>query len=191
MKIPLRFQITEFDCGTVSLQNAVSFLFERENIPAELIRSISSYTLDCYDSNGNIGQGGTSREAINLMCRWISDYSKKCDFGIKCEHLQNEKVDMDIIKKCIDKKGCVLFRTYLVGEHYVLITDYDQDHVYMWDPYYLNEKYYDEEKNVKIEFNEPFKYNRIVSMNRFNLHTRRDFALGPSDKRECVLFYRK
>ena len=49
MKIPLRFQITEFDCGTVSLQNAISYLFEREDIPAELIRAISLYTLDCYD----------------------------------------------------------------------------------------------------------------------------------------------
>ena len=47
MKIPLRFQVTEFDCGTVSLLNAFSFLFEREDIPAELVRAIHNYTLDC------------------------------------------------------------------------------------------------------------------------------------------------
>ena len=35
MKIPLRFQITEFDCGTVALQNAISYLYDRENVPAE------------------------------------------------------------------------------------------------------------------------------------------------------------
>ena len=49
MKTPLRFQITEFDCGTVSLQNAFSYLFERKEIPAELIKAIHKYTLDCYD----------------------------------------------------------------------------------------------------------------------------------------------
>lgn len=49
MKIPLRFQITEFDCGTVALQNAVSYLFKRENVTAEVIKTISLYTLDCYD----------------------------------------------------------------------------------------------------------------------------------------------
>ena len=38
MKIPLRFQITEFDCGAVSLLNCLSFLYEREEIPAVLIK---------------------------------------------------------------------------------------------------------------------------------------------------------
>ena len=32
MKIPLTFQITEFDCGTTSLLNALLFLFDREEI---------------------------------------------------------------------------------------------------------------------------------------------------------------
>ena len=53
MKIPLRFQITEFDCGTVALQNAISYLFDRENVPAELVRAISIYTVNCYDEKGN------------------------------------------------------------------------------------------------------------------------------------------
>ena len=61
MKVPLRFQITEFDCGTVSLLNAFSYLFDRKEVPAELVKVIYSYTLDCYDEYGNIGQGGTSR----------------------------------------------------------------------------------------------------------------------------------
>lgn len=61
MKVPLRFQITEFDCGTASLLNAFSYLFDRKEIPAELVKVIYSYTLDCYDEYGNIGQGGTSR----------------------------------------------------------------------------------------------------------------------------------
>ena len=60
MKVPLRFQVTEFDCGTISLLNAFSFLFEREEIPAALVKSIHKYTLDCYDEEGNIGQGGRS-----------------------------------------------------------------------------------------------------------------------------------
>ena len=38
MKQPLRYQITEYDCGPTSLLNAVSFLFGREDIPPELVR---------------------------------------------------------------------------------------------------------------------------------------------------------
>ena len=190
MKIPLRFQITDFDCGTVSLQNAISFLFDREDIPAALVRAISLYTLDCYDSEGNLGQGGTSIEAVNMMCRWISDFASKNDFGIKCNHLENKKVELDIIKNCLKKNGCVLLRTYLDGDHYVLVTDCDDEYVYVWDPYYLEEKYYDKEKNVLIELNQPFKYNRKILITRFNSHMRKDFALGPYNKRECVLFFR-
>ena len=55
MKVPLRFQITEFDCGTVSLLNAFSYLYEREQIPALLVKQIHKYTLDCYDENGYVG----------------------------------------------------------------------------------------------------------------------------------------
>ena len=54
MKIPLRFQVTEFDCGTVSLLNAFSYLFDRDEIPAELVKAIHKYTLDCYDEEGNL-----------------------------------------------------------------------------------------------------------------------------------------
>ena len=40
MKSPLRYQISDYDCGPTSMLNAVSFLFEREQIPPELIRNM-------------------------------------------------------------------------------------------------------------------------------------------------------
>ena len=191
MKNPLRFQVTEYDCGTVALQNALSYLFEREDIPAELIKFISLYTLDCYDVDGHSGQGGTSIEAMNMICRSINDYSIKNDIGINCIHYNKEDVTLDKIKECIKRNGCVLLRTYLEGDHYVLITDIDDDYVYMWDSYYLDEKYYDDVKDVVIELNEAFKYNRKVSTGRFISSDVIDFSLGPIEKRECTLFYRK
>ena len=84
-----------------------------------------------------------------------------------------------------------MLRTYLDGDHYVLITGIDDTYCYIWDPYYLDENYYDEDKCVILEFNEPFKYNRKVSINRVVSHMKKDFALGPLEKRECALFYRK
>lgn len=33
MKNPLHYQFSEYDCGPTSMQNAISFLFEREEIP--------------------------------------------------------------------------------------------------------------------------------------------------------------
>ena len=40
MKNPLRYQVSEYDCGPTSLLNAVSFLFEREEIQPEILRNI-------------------------------------------------------------------------------------------------------------------------------------------------------
>lgn len=40
MNNPLRYQMTEYDCGPTSMLNAVSYLFPRDEIPPEIIRSI-------------------------------------------------------------------------------------------------------------------------------------------------------
>ena len=48
MKSPLRYQISDYDCGSTSMLNAVSFLFEREQIPPELIRNIMLFSLNAF-----------------------------------------------------------------------------------------------------------------------------------------------
>ena len=188
MKIPLRFQITEFDCGTLALQNAISYLYERETVPAEVIRAISKYTLDCYDEQGNIGQGGTSKKAIDMMTKWFAKYVKTHNFNIEAIHLLGSEVNVEKIEDCIKKNGCVLLRTYQVGEHYVLITNIDSQYVYLWDSYYLEDDYYDKDKDIKIIFDQPFNYNRVITRERLLKESKEDFALGPIENRECVLF---
>ena len=48
MKIPLHYQVSEFDCGPTTVLNAMSYLFQREDLPAEIVRNIMIYCLDCY-----------------------------------------------------------------------------------------------------------------------------------------------
>lgn len=107
MKVPLRFQVTEFDCGTVSLLNAFSYLFERKEIPAELVRAIHLYTLDCHDDKGNIGGGGTSREAINKLTHWITRYANEHKFNVKCERLEKDQVNLDKFYQCLAINKCI------------------------------------------------------------------------------------
>ena len=75
MKIPLRFQITEYDCGTTSLINALVYLFEREEIPVALLKAIHRYTLDAEGESGIVGEGGTSPKAIEKLSYWIARYA--------------------------------------------------------------------------------------------------------------------
>ena len=188
MKTPLRYQITEFDCGSVSLLNCITYLFERNEIPAELIKAISTYTLDCYDQYGNLGHKGTSREAVEYISQWITNYSKMKDFGLKCTYLKGEEVTISEIKNCIKHGGCVNLRTYQTCQHYVTITDIDDDYVYIFDPYYLSEDNYKNNKYISNDNINPFKFNRKVKMERFDSSSKKEFSLGPIDKREIVLF---
>lgn len=191
MKSPLRYQITEFDCGAISLTNCLIYLFEREEIPAELIRNINLYTLDCYDEKGNLGQKGTSREAVKFISRWITDYSKNRDFGVKFQYLEKDKVSLDVIEKCLKKGGCVNLRTYLECDHYVTLTGVDKDYIYLFDPYYEPVEDYKDDEFVEINYENPFKYNKKVKKERFTSDKKLDFALGPVELRECVLVTKK
>lgn len=191
MKTPLRFQITEFDCGTVSLQNAFSYLFERKEIPAELIKAIHKYTLDCYDEFGNLGQGGTSREAISKLTHWITKYANSKNFDVVCERLEKKDVTLENFKRCLENKGCVFARCWQLTEHYVIITKIDKNNAYIFDPYYLDKEEYSKDKEVKIILNKPFSHNRKVSLKRLFSESKKDFSLGIVENRECVLINRK
>ncbi len=191
MKVPLRFQITEFDCGTVSLTNAFSYLFEREEIPAELIKAISTYTLDCYDVEGDLGEGGTSKEAVSFLTRWIVNYSKAKDFNINCVLLEKEEITIDKLKDCTQNSGVVFIRVQQEVEHYVIITEIKDEKVYIFDSYYLPENAFDNDSEVRIVLDKPFTHNRIVSLDRLFEDSNNDFAMGETNKRVCVLINKK
>ena len=66
MHSPLRYQLTNYDCGPTTMLNAVSFLFDREDIPPEIVRNVMLYSLDCYSAEGAPGRAGTSRMAMRM-----------------------------------------------------------------------------------------------------------------------------
>lgn len=187
MKTPLRYQITEFDCGSVSLVNCITYLFEREHIPAELIKAINTYTLDCYDEHGNLGQKGTSREAVKFLTRWICDFARTKDFHLHCEYLDGKSVTLKKIEDCVKAGGCVNLRTYQEVEHYVTVTNVDDKFVYLFDPYFNPASEYENNPHITADFDHPTQYNRIVDKKYFNSTKEDEFCLGPIAKREIVL----
>lgn len=187
MKVPLRFQITEYDCGTTSLINALAYLFDREEVPVSLLRAIYKYTLDAEGENGVIGEAGTSRNAVEKLSHWITRYANNNNFNIICEVLEKEEVTEKRIRMCLESDGCVLARCYMQVEHYVLITKMDDNFAYIFDPYYLEEDYYYKDNQVAIVLNQNFTHNRVVKLNRLFNQSHQDFSLMEIDKREVVL----
>lgn len=188
MKVPLRYQNTEYDCGTASFVNALAYLYDRENIPVELIKAIYKYTLDVENSEGIVGKGGTSRKHAELLARYFVKYTNEHkDFNIRCTVLSKEEVNLSDMKKTVDANGVIIARCWQNVEHYVLITKIDDNFAYIFDPYYLEEDYYYNDKDVSIVLHETFTHNRIVKIERLFSETNKDFSLLKESDREVIL----
>lgn len=191
MKTPLNFQVSEFDCGTVSAINVINYLFAREEIPAQLLRSIYRYTLDRISPTGKAGEGGTSTQAMTLLANWFNEYAAANQFPLHCQTYYRQEITPELLQKKIKKDRVALVRLYLQNQHYVLLTRMDANYVYLFDPYYLDETYADCDKQVTIIFDKLFAYNRQVALERFFSHGKKDFAMGPESQRELIICQRK
>ena len=148
MKVPLRYQNTEYDCGTTSFINALAFLYDREEVPIELLKAIYKYTLDVENEEGITGKGGTSRKHAELLAKYFIEYASNNNFDIKCKILKGEEVTLNRLKQAIANNAVIIARCIQTTEHYVLITKIDDLFAYIFDPYYLNEDYYIDDEDV-------------------------------------------
>ena len=192
MKVPLRYQNTEYDCGTTSFVNALAYLYHREEIPVELLKAIYKFTLDVEGKDGIEGTGGTSRKHAELLAKYFTKYTNENNqFDLNCEILYDEDVTLEKMQNVFNKRGVVIARCWQDTEHYVLITKIDDNFAYIFDPYYLNEDYYIDDEDVAIVLHESFTHNRIVKIERLFDESLKDFSLLEKSKRSIILILRK
>ena len=176
MKNPLHYQISECDCGPTSMLNAVSYLFEREEIPPEIIRNIMLYCLDCYSAEGIPCKSGTSRMAMMFLSNWLNEFGKVGRLSVGSSYLSGDQV-------------YVVVRLFLDEWHYVTFTGAEDGKILVFDPYYEDEPY--EEEGIELVLDQPMKYNRIIPEHYFNREELELYALGPKEGRESVLLTNK
>ena len=73
MKVPLRYQVTNYDCGPTSLLNGLRILFEREEIPPEVLRRIVACSIDWIGEDGTPGKRGTTHAAMAHLSAWLEE----------------------------------------------------------------------------------------------------------------------
>jgi hypothetical protein len=190
MKNPLHYQISEYDCGPTTMLNAVSYLFEREEIPPEVVRNIMLYCLDCYSPEGTPGKKGTSCAAMMFLSNWLNSFGKIGQLPVSCRYLTGENVflgENSMIDDALHKGGVAVVRLYLDEWHYVLFTNEREGRVFLFDPYYMTEPFKNDD--IIITEKKGFQYNRIVPAFYFNRESSDLYALGPYDMREAVLIF--
>ena len=190
MNNPLRYQMTEYDCGPTSMLNAVSYLFPRDEIPPEIIRSIMLYCLDCFGEDGASGKCGTSCMAMMFLSNWINGYGQTGRLPISSKYLSGESVSFaqnSLLRDTPGRGGAAVVRVDLEGWHYVLLTHIRGEQVYLFDPYYLA-KPFDDPAFQMVE-DHPCEYNRIVPIRCMERSERELYAFGPAEKREAILLF--
>ena len=180
VKTPLRYQISEYDCGPTALLNAVSFLFEREQIPPELIRNIMLYSLDSFGADGMSGKSGTSRTAMMFLGL----------LPVSSRYLKGSAVRFDAageLTAALRCGGAAVVRLYFDEDHYVTLTDIQDGQVFMFDPYYHEGAF--SETAVQVVTDHPFAYNRVVPLRLLERAENEIYALGAPEQREAVILF--
>lgn len=199
MKNLLNYQSSEYDCGPVSLTNAIRFLFDREIIYPDIIKYIMLYCLDSYNEAGEVGKRGTSASAMMFLSNWLNQFGQMKAFPITCKFLSGENVYLSPsseIVTALQQGGAVILRLFLDVGHYVLLTGIQGETVYLFDPYYeelddpeLDQEYF--EDGISFITDQPKRANRAVSVQRLNRLTDGYYEMGPYDIREAVIIFNK
>lgn len=190
MKNPLHYQLSEYDCGPTSVLNAVSFLFEREQIPPEILRNVMLYCLDCHGLDGVSGKLGTSTSAMMFLSNWLDNFGKVGILPISSKYLSGEMVYLgqsSSVNDALLRGGAVVVRLFTDEWHYILLTGIEGDNIFAFDPYYQTEAF--EQEDIKLVTDKPFAYNRIIPMRYFNSTEESLYAFAATEKREAVIIF--
>lgn len=193
MKNSLIYQSSDYDCGPTSITNAMRYLFERSEIPPTVLKQIWSMGVDTFSADGEAGKEGTSKASMRYMAAWFECFAEKCRFPIKATFLDMEFATVEpgsFVWKCLERGGCAVLRCTLNGDgHYVLLTRLlPGDRIGLFDPYDGCPDLGDPDRAHVTD--QPKVMNRAVKAELFNRTDPSDYAMGPLEKRELLLFWR-
>jgi len=194
-RAPFRYQLSEYDCVPATIGNAIARLFDRIEIPPEVVQRIYLYTLDASGRRGSFGRG-SSDESVKLLAGWLCQFSSK-RFRIGAEFLAGREVNLgpgNRIVECLNDRGVALCNiTYDHGDwHYVLALRADSKRLYFFDPYWRG-NVRGLGKHVKY-VRPPLEDGANLTISREWLDTasnRRRFCFGSWRNRDCLLMWRR
>ena len=180
MKTPLSYQVTHYDSAPIAIINALSSLFEREELDSSLIEGVYSLSYGLVVlKNTNIG--------IKHICDYIQEEME--DKGLSLKYLSSHEVFLG--------PGCNLYRSLLNGgkavakifedyPRYITITSLTNDYLYFFDPLY-NKEYIEGIERVE---NMPFLANGRIKMSILSEIGAMHMRGKNQEEKELVLFER-
>ena len=192
VKTPLLYQLTEYDCGTAIVSNALRYLFYRAEICPEVLKHLVQYTLDVPNGKGENCKGGTSTKAMYSLCEWLNENGPKRGMNLHCVSLPQAECSIynQTLEKSIHRGGIAIVRVYQNLEHYCLLTKLDSEYAYLFDPYYLSSDFQNKDSSFEVVKDKPFEYNRKVLKTRMDEKSGKDFSLVEGENQQIIIIER-
>ena len=174
------------------MTNAILYMFEREEIPPDLVRHIGQCTLDSFDETGHAGRYGTSGASIRYFGSWLNELRHAGLLPIESWFTEKEKVFWgkgSILTEALNHGSAIVLHVYFRGYgHYVLITGKDGDRCKVFDPYYTT---HDPAATGIIKVtDQPFSHNLLVPEDILNNTSAEDYSMGDISTREALIISR-
>ena len=198
MKAPFRQQASDYDCGPTSLLNALSYLFERREIPPFVVHQVYKECLDLDDARG------TSFHAIRDLACWFKHYrdDRYASFAVESKFISGSQVHLrptSKIIRCLDTGGVALMCMHSSRNnwHFILALHHKGGWLHCHDPSPRSKRFINvdavqfsatatqQEPNLRIRcdwLDKDFKMAREPD--------ERKYVLGNVDDRECLLLRR-
>lgn len=186
-EVPLKYQITEYDCGSTAVINAINYVVPFSDIPASFLKVIYGVCLNECNQTGMIGREGTSPEAMKYLAQWINRYSQKTGFPLHCDCYEEFSFQKNSpLLNMLRKGNCaIVVMCLLWDEHYITLTDADDEYIYLFDAYFWNKDYGDE-NIIRIDF--PYKANRKLPIGFMEETKGKFYNLSDVKKKIAVVF---
>jgi hypothetical protein len=192
MKSPLRYQATRYDCGPTTMLNAIIFLFDREEIPPDLVRHIGICTLDSYNKEGHCGMSGTSGAAIRYFGSWLNELRFAGLLPARSEYLEKENVTLKEdgkILSALHRGDAVVLHVFHGEGHYILLTGICEKGICAFDPYYKGNEV--DRPGIEPVIHHPHSHNVILPVSLLENTGRDYYSMGELWTREALIIGRE
>ena len=181
MKTPLSYQATANDSAPIAIINALSTLYEREEIDSQVIEGIYSLSYSFLVSKED-------KMGIKHIALFLEREMREC--GLIVNYLSSHEVFLG--------PGCSLYRTLTNGgravakvfshssSRYITITSITNDYLYFFDPLYGAE-YVEEVDRI---YDAPFLANGRIKMSKLSDIGYIHMETRNQEEKELVLFER-
>lgn len=199
MKVPFRQQVSEYDCVPTTVINALSYLFNRRELPPFVVHRVYKDLLDIESSRG------TSSRAIQDLGCLLNNYKEKSfkKFAVNSRFLSGSQVHFkqnSKIIRCLNANGAALMCVHSSWNnwHYILGFRLEDGWLHCYDPFPRSKKFFinneyvqlvetvgQQDSNLKIRCDWLEK-----DFDKKKDYKERKYVLGCHDDRECLLLNR-